>query len=232
MRFLPSVVHRTLAPAALCAALACSVTAAMAGPNATGTAVAAGEPAVAEAAATSADPVQGLLADKPPVGAPTTGESAFVGRMRDKASDMVVTAMNFLGVPYRRGGETAEQGFDCSGFTRKVFATSLGLVLPHRADEQAKAKGLVAIARSELQPGDLVFFNTLRHTFSHVGIYIGDGKFIHAPRAGGEVRIEDLNFMYWAKRYTGARRVDDGPLPAGAPEAAPVATLVSLPTLR
>jgi len=128
--------------------------------------------------------------------------------VRDTSSDMVVTAMNFLGVRYKRGGNDADTGFDCSGFTRQVFETSLGLVLPRRADEQAKAPGLVKVKKDELQPGDLVFFNTLRRTFSHVGIYIGDGKFVHSPKPGGEVRVEDMRIVYWAKRFTGARRVE------------------------
>ena len=138
--------------------------------------------------------------------APT--ESNFVRQVRDKASEMVLTAMNFLGVPYRRGGTTGEDGFDCSGFTRHVFEMSLGLVLPRRADEQARAPGLFSIKRNELKPGDLVFFNTLKRTFSHVGIYVGDGKFIHSPRTGGEVRVEDMRLAYWSKRYNGARRAD------------------------
>lgn len=129
-----------------------------------------------------------------------------VQQMRDTASDMVLTAMNFLGVPYRRGGNSAEQGFDCSGFTRYVFEHSLGLVLPRRADEQAKQAGLAQVLRDELKPGDLVFFNTMRRAFSHVGIYVGEGKFIHAPRSGGEVRIEDMRQAYWSKRFNGARR--------------------------
>lgn len=132
----------------------------------------------------------------------------LVDQVRDSASDMVITAMKFLGVPYRRGGTDETTGFDCSGFTRHVFEMSLGLVLPRRADEQASAKGMLAIDRNELRPGDLVFFNTLRRTFSHVGIYIGDGKFIHAPRAGGRVRVEDMSIAYWSARFTGARRVD------------------------
>ncbi|HKX40183.1 MAG TPA: C40 family peptidase [Burkholderiaceae bacterium] len=130
------------------------------------------------------------------------------------ASDMVVTAMNFLGVRYRRGGNDADGGFDCSGFTRYVFENSVGLVLPRRADEQAKAPGLVPVKRDELKPGDLVFFNTLKRTFSHVGIYVGDGKFIHSPRPGGEVRVEDMGFKYWKKRFTGARRVEPANPPA------------------
>jgi cell wall-associated NlpC family hydrolase len=165
---------------------------------------------------------------------PAPSENALVARVRDKASGMVETAMNFLGVRYRRGGQSAEQGFDCSGLTRKVFETSLGLALPRRADDQARAAGLVAIEREELRPGDLVFFNTLRRTFSHVGIYIGDGKFIHAPRTGAKVRIEDLGFSYWAKRFTGARRVDDAG-EAPSPELAAtgsVSTLAALPSPR
>jgi cell wall-associated NlpC family hydrolase len=126
--------------------------------------------------------------------------------MRDRASDMVITAMNFLGVPYRRGGSSEEAGFDCSGFTRHIFEMSLGLVLPRRVDDQAGAAGLVEVKREELRPGDLVFFNTLRRTFSHVGIYVGDGKFIHSPRTGGAVRVEDMRYDYWSQRFTGARR--------------------------
>jgi cell wall-associated NlpC family hydrolase len=169
------------------------------------------------AAASAADAVNRLLADKglvAPVSAATPSAApAFVEQVRHRASDMVITALNFLGVPYRRGGNTPDGGFDCSGFTRQVFETSLGLVLPRRADEQAKARGLVAVKRDELQPGDLVFFNTLRRTFSHVGIYVGEGRFIHAPKPGGEVRVESMNFAYWAKRFTGARRADTAAAP-------------------
>ncbi|RVU46455.1 C40 family peptidase [Rubrivivax rivuli] len=134
--------------------------------------------------------------------------SPIVQQMRDSATEMVLTAMNFLGVRYVRGGNTAEQGFDCSGFTRYVFERSLGLVLPRRADEQAKIAGLLSVKQEELKPGDLVFFNTMRRAFSHVGIYVGEGKFIHAPRAGAEVRIEDMRQAYWAKRFNGARRAE------------------------
>lgn len=131
----------------------------------------------------------------------------LLGQVREKTTDLVLGAMNFIGVRYRRGGTSAESGFDCSGFTRYVFENSIGLVLPRRADEQARAPGLFTINKDELKPGDLVFFNTLRRTFSHVGIYVGDGKFIHSPRAGGEVRVEDMRIDYWAKRFNGARRV-------------------------
>jgi len=122
-----------------------------------------------------------------------------------QASDLVVNAMGYLGVPYRRGG-TGIQGFDCSGFVQAMYENTLGLVLPHNAKAQAAVTE--KIDKSELKPGDLVFFNTLRRAFSHVGIYIGDGKFIHSPRPGGEVRIEDMRDSYWVKRFNGARRVN------------------------
>jgi len=129
-----------------------------------------------------------------------------------RTSDLVVTAIGFLGVPYKHGGNTAETGFDCSGFVRAMYNQTVGHLLPRRAEEQAAATQ--KIDRSELKPGDLVFFNTMRRAFSHVGIYVGDGKFIHAPRTGAEVRVEDMNGSYWQRRFNGARRVlsaqDDG----------------------
>jgi cell wall-associated NlpC family hydrolase len=189
----------------------------------------------AAAAASAADAVSRFLVDKgliSPAAAPAG--PGFVAQVRDKASDMVLTAMNFLGVRYKRGGNTADSGFDCSGFTREVFETSLGMVLPRRVDQQAKAQGLLAVKRDDLQPGDLVFFNTLRRTFSHVGIYIGGGKFIHAPKPGGEVRVEDMRFVYWAKRFTGARRAEPVAEQAAAEPAPPamIQTLTPAPTLR
>ena len=164
------------------------------------------EPAPADERA-AGDAVLQLLHDKGLI--PRDAAAAEVVRqVRDAASELVLSAMNFLGVPYRRGGNTADEGFDCSGFTRHIFENSLGLVLPRRADDQASAPGVLPIRREDLKPGDLVFFNTLRRTFSHVGIYVGDGKFIHAPRPGGAVRIEDMRIAYWSHRFTGARRVD------------------------
>jgi NlpC/P60 family len=132
-----------------------------------------------------------------------------------RASELVVHAMGFLGVPYRRGGNSVETGFDCSGFVKAIYEQTVGLVLPRRAEQQAAATQ--NIARSELRPGDLVFFNTLRRTFSHVGIYIGDGKFIHSPKPGAEVRVESMGVAYWSQRFDGARRVTakDGTMAEG-----------------
>ena len=133
----------------------------------------------------------------------------------DRTSVLVTGALGFLGVPYRRGGNTAETGLDCSGLVRAVYNQTLGLVLPRRAEEQAAATE--KIDRSDLKPGDLVFFNTMRRAFSHVGVYIGDGKFVHAPRTGASVRIEDMNGSYWQRRFNGARRVVAGGDAAAAP---------------
>jgi cell wall-associated NlpC family hydrolase len=121
------------------------------------------------------------------------------------ASDLVVNAMSFLGVPYRRGGTNSETGFDCSGFVRSMFEQTVGKVLPRRARDQA-ATG-EKVDKQDLQPGDLVFFNTMRQTFSHVGIYVGDNKFIHSPKPGQQVRVDDMREAYWNRRFTGARRV-------------------------
>jgi len=137
-----------------------------------------------------------------------TARNTFGG----KASELVIQAMGLLGVPYKRGGISEEKGFDCSGFVRYMFEKSVGLVLPRRAEDQAKVTE--EINRSELKPGDLVFFNTMKRTFSHVGIYVGDGKFIHAPRPGKSVRVDDMREAYWQKRFNGARRVQSDKLQA------------------
>jgi cell wall-associated NlpC family hydrolase len=125
------------------------------------------------------------------------------------SSELVLTAMGFLGVPYRRGGNNAESGFDCSGFVKAMYEHTVGLVLPRRAEQQAAATS--TIDRKDLQPGDLVFFNTMKRAFSHVGIYVGENKFIHSPRPGAQVRVEDMGQSYWQARFDGARRVSSGP---------------------
>ena len=121
-------------------------------------------------------------------------------------SSLINTAMGMIGIPYRFGGTSADTGFDCSGFVRAIYQDTVGHLLPRRADEQAKATQ--KIDKKELKPGDLVFFNTMRRAFSHVGIYVGNGQFIHSPSKGKTVRVEDMNTSYWAKRFNGARRVD------------------------
>jgi cell wall-associated NlpC family hydrolase len=137
----------------------------------------------------------------------SVGEKVTAGAntMAIKTSELVVNAMGFLGVPYRRGGSNADTGFDCSGFVRAMYEQTVGLMLPRRANEQAAATQ--KIERQDLQPGDLVFFNTMKKTFSHVGIYVGDNKFIHSPKPGAQVRVEDMGVSYWKTRFDGARRV-------------------------
>ena len=147
------------------------------------------------------DDIERLLIDK--------GLLARIDQVRqtatEKASELVFTALGFMGVPYRRGGNNAETGFDCSGFVKAMYEQTVGLILPRRAEQQAASTQ--KIERSDLQPGDLVFFNTMRRAFSHVGIYVGEGKFIHSPKPGAEIRVEDMGVSYWSRRFDGARRV-------------------------
>ena len=132
-------------------------------------------------------------------------EPSFLDRYAANAQELVVRALSFVGVNYRRGGENPETGFDCSGYVRYVFRESLGLLLPRTSRDISRVGETVK--RDELQPGELVFFNTLRRGFSHVGIYLGEHRFVHSPASGGEVRVEDMRQSYWVKRFNGARRI-------------------------
>jgi len=120
-------------------------------------------------------------------------------------TEIVLHGLSFLDIPYRYGGTTRDRGLDCSALVQKVYAEALGLNLPRTARAQAHAGDKVA--RKDLKPGDLVFFNTRRRAFSHVGIYLGNDRFLHAPSKGGKVRIERLSVGYWNKRFNGARRI-------------------------
>ncbi len=120
------------------------------------------------------------------------------------SGEVALFALSQLGVPYAFGGASPEVGFDCSGLVAYVFRRAGNLDLPRTTFDLARVGEPVA---SELQPGDLVFFNTLRRDYSHVGIYLGEARFIHAPATGGVVRIEDLRAEYWTRRYNGARRI-------------------------
>lgn len=138
----------------------------------------------------------------------TTGgrAKAFLSGMAGKAGDVVVGALNMIGVRYRWGGNSPDSGLDCSGFVRYVFQDTLGMALPRRAEEMSHVGAKVRMA--DLKPGDLVFFNTMRRSFSHVGIYIGGNKFVHSPSTGSTIRVDDLDDGYWEKRFTGARRIE------------------------
>ncbi len=131
-----------------------------------------------------------------------SGAAVAVG---DAGSEVVFRALSLLGVSYRFGGNTPETGLDCSGLVRLVFNDTLGLPLPRRSEEISRVGS--EIDPSELQPGDLVFFNTLRRAFSHVGIYIGNNQFVHAPSTGRTIRVENLGADYWTRRFDGARRL-------------------------
>ena len=132
----------------------------------------------------------------------------FGEKAQDSAANITSYALALIGVDYRFGGNTPESGLDCSGLIRYVFHQATGISLPRSAREQARVGE--SIKRNDLQPGDLVFFNTRRFQFSHVGLYIGDNRFIHAPSSGGAVEVSNLDNRYWLKAFNGARRVASG----------------------
>jgi cell wall-associated NlpC family hydrolase len=121
------------------------------------------------------------------------------------AQEILLNALSLTGVKYKYGGKSPETGLDCSGFVRYVFQQAANLTLPHGA--RAISQMGQAIPMEQLQPGDLVFFNTLKNAFSHVGIYIGEGRFIHAPSSGGSVHVANMNDAYWSNHFNGARRL-------------------------
>ena len=114
-------------------------------------------------------------------------------------------AVRMVGIDYRWGGRAPETGFDCSGLVVHAFGRAWGLDLPHSALAQSRAGKAVRLR--DLRPGDLVFYNTRRRPFSHVGIYLGEGRFVHSPRPGAQVRVESMRKPYWRKRFNGARRL-------------------------
>jgi cell wall-associated NlpC family hydrolase len=138
--------------------------------------------------------------------APESGDTLSIfERYTNSAQDLILKGLELVGINYRRGGTHPDGGLDCSGFVQLVFRDAVGMLLPRTAREQSRVGNVVE--KNELKPGDLVFFNTMRRAFSHVGIYLGDNHFLHAPRPGGKIRIEDMSQGYWAKRYNGARRI-------------------------
>lgn len=142
-------------------------------------------------------------------------ESSSTQTWTEQAKEVILNALSLSGVQYKYGGSTPESGFDCSGFVRYVFKQATNLTLPRSA--LAISHLGKNVRTNELQPGDLVFFNTLKSTFSHVGIYLGNNKFIHSPSRGGGVRVEDMKDQYWSKRYNGARRIGDEEIVAKEP---------------
>jgi cell wall-associated NlpC family hydrolase len=158
---------------------------------------------------------------------------ALSATLLQRAQDVAIAALGLVGVDYRFGGETPASGVDCSGLVRYVFSQTTGIALPRTSAEMGRVGARVA--RIDLVPGDLVFFNTRHFVNSHVGIYLGDNRFVHAPSRGSEVTIASLDDAYWKKRFTGARRLigvmpgGDAPLAAAAlPEPPASALAVSL----
>jgi cell wall-associated NlpC family hydrolase len=148
---------------------------------------------------------QALAADHEEAGSAPSSITAAAGEYFSRAHDLLLQAFALTGIRYRYGGDSPATGFDCSGFVRYVFQ-QIGTALPRNASEISHLGRRVD--RNELQPGDLVFFNTLRRPFSHVGIYLGDQRFIHAPSRGGNVEIVNMSQRYWERRYNGARRLN------------------------
>jgi len=184
----------------------------------------------AAAAAATATTAAGALKTSPtqtvdlgPAGQTTTpmAKASSAGQTKsDLAAEVVFRALSLLGVNYRFGGSTPASGLDCSGLVMYVFNEVTGLKLPRRSDDMSRVGGTVD--KSELQPGDLVFFNTMRFPFSHVGIFIGNGQFVHAPSTGSTVRVESMSLAYWQSRFNGARRL----LPGESIEMTPSSTLI------
>lgn len=147
--------------------------------------------------------------------APVLDEAASTIETRHRAgvSDMLNYAFNLIGVNYKYGGSQPSTGFDCSGYVSHVFRQMAGLSLPHNA--LAMSRLGKKISPDELKPGDLVFFNTLKRSFSHVGIYVGNNRFVHAPSSGGGVEVVSMQDKYWVQRFNGARRLLILQLPAG-----------------
>jgi len=132
-------------------------------------------------------------------------QPTFFQRYTNAAQDVILQGLKLVGISYRRGGNDVDSGLDCSGFVRLVFKDTIGMLLPRSAKEMSEVGERVD--SKDLKPGDLVFFNTMKRTFSHVGIYLGDNYFLHSPKPGAEVRVENMQSSYWTKRYNGARRV-------------------------
>lgn len=150
----------------------------------------------------------------------------FAAPGEEAAGDLLLQAMSLIGVAYRFGGSSPESGLDCSGFIQYVFKKSLRVTLPRTAAGMAQVGR--EIERDELKAGDLVFFNTRGFRYSHVGIYLGNNKFIHSPRTGKSIQVANMSQSYWTSRYNGARRVSRNGLPAAAPDAErPVAAVAA-----
>lgn len=158
--------------------------------------------ALTSASCAAVEPISATTEVQTPAEQANVIDESWSGRARE----VLVNALSLTGTQYKYGGNSPETGFDCSGFVRYVFKQAASLTLPHSA--LAISQIGKTVPKSELQPGDLVFFNTLKATFSHVGIYLGNNRFIHSPSKGGQVRVENMQDGYWAKHFNGAQRIE------------------------
>lgn len=150
--------------------------------------------------------ISGFVHAESPESAAIAVETPAAEPVVEKSQDLLLYALSLNGTAYKYGGHSEDGGFDCSGFVAHVFRQTAGLALPHST--RALSQNGEQVSKTELKPGDLVFFNTLRRAFSHVGIYLGDNRFIHASSSStGDVMISDLTEKYWSKRFNGARRL-------------------------
>lgn len=133
-----------------------------------------------------------------------TTEVAVDAQSQDAIGNMLMQSISLIGIPYRWGGNTPQQGMDCSGFIRYVFKKSMGITLPRTAAEMARVGKRVSV--DELEPGDLIFFNTKRGSNTHVGMYIGNNKFIQSPRTGENIQVTELTSS-WRSKINGAKRI-------------------------
>lgn len=140
---------------------------------------------------------------KPVFETPESSER-FFKEYTNNINTLLIKGLEFVGIRYRWGGNTPDEGMDCSGFVKLVFSEGAGIKLPRTALEQSKHGDKVDI--DNLKPGDLVFFNTMRRAYSHVGIYIGNNQFLHAPRTGKHIQVEDFSDK-WIKKFNGGRRL-------------------------
>lgn len=143
----------------------------------------------------------------PPPRGPSETIAQRAARVSERANDVVLYAVGLIGTGYRFGGKNPEAGLDCSGMVSFVFDQAAGVKVSGSAADIARSGK--AVPRDDLRPGDLVFFNTRNAAFSHVGIYIGDERFVHAPSTNGRVRIDRLSDRYYAQRYEAARTYFD-----------------------
>jgi len=154
-----------------------------------------------------------------PIGTLTTRQKFRTQSAAPTGNPMIGEALDQLGIRYSYGGSSPDTGFDCSGLVAYSAQRGLGVKLPRSAS--AIAQMGASVEKTQLQAGDLVFFNTLGRRYSHVGIYLGENRFVHSPSAGGVVRIETMTTRYWAKRYNGARRLDGNLLATAAAKKEP-----------